>query len=89
MVSVNNPKILPEFRADFAQSITEALNQNAIISDLCAALRDCMVSLSRLSDTGDAYRVTCMTQAAAALAKAEGAPVSPACLDPKEHDIYD
>lgn len=51
-----------------AEFITRACNAH---NDLVSALRDCIESLARLEDKPDAYRVTCMTQARAALAKAQ------------------
>ncbi len=40
--------------------------------DLLAALEDCLQSLERLPDRDGAYRVTCISQARAALNKARG-----------------
>ncbi len=39
---------------------------------ILAALEDCVESLSRLPDVDGAYRVTCIEQARAAIAKAKG-----------------
>lgn len=51
-----------------------AANAHLISSapDLLSALEDCVESLSRLPDTDGAYRVTCLQQARAAIAKAKG-----------------
>lgn len=47
----------------------------AAAPDMLSALRDCLESLRRLPDGNDpnAYRLTCIMQAARAIAKAEGA----------------
>jgi hypothetical protein len=50
----------------FETGATQAI---AALPDLLAALADCLQSLSRLPDTPDAYRITCMGQARAALLK--------------------
>lgn len=43
----------------------------AAAPELLAALEDALESLSRLKDAHDAYRVTCISQARAAIAKAK------------------
>ena len=44
----------------------------AAAPDLLAALSDCLESLSRMPGSPGAYRITCMTQARTAIAKAAG-----------------
>lgn len=60
----------PQKTADAHVSEVERLR--ASNADLLAALKDCSESLERLPNVDGAYRVTCLQQARAAIAKAKG-----------------
>lgn len=58
LVTVNNPKILPEFQIEFAQSIAEALNERDKLREACeAALSRGCANLGQLADHDDTIRL--------------------------------
>lgn len=66
---------VPRIRSEYESNAALLAHSPAALLKCVEALEDCVESLSRLPDADNAYRVTCLNQARAALAFATSVPV--------------